>query len=88
MEEHLARTTMDKDGSWGTDIEITPISHLLGVSIAIYDVQIGDYVTRGPYLVDPRQRINNIYGGGTLFSSILFLIIGGVTTTTTTIHQF
>ena len=53
VEEHLARTRMDQDGSWGTDVEVTAISHLLGVNIAMYDVQIDDYVTRGPYLVDP-----------------------------------
>ena len=59
VEEHLARTRMDQDGSWGTDVEVTAISHLLGVNIAMYDVLIDDYVTRGPYLVDPRQRIDN-----------------------------
>ena len=51
----LARTRMDQNGSWGTDVEVTALSHLLGVcvNIAIYDVQIDDYVTCGPYLVDP-----------------------------------
>ena len=60
VEEHLARTRMDQDGSLGTNVEVTAISHLLGVNIAMYDVQIDNYVTRGPYLVDPRQRIDNM----------------------------
>ena len=40
VEEPLARTRMDPDGSWGTDVEVTAISYLLGVNIAMYDVQI------------------------------------------------
>ena len=59
VEEHLARTRMDQDGSWGTDVEVTAISHPLGVNIAMYDVQIDDYITCGPYLVDPQQRNDN-----------------------------
>ena len=52
MEEHLARTGMEHNGVWGTDIEITAIAHLLNINIALFDVPLAQYVVRGPYLVE------------------------------------
>ena len=55
VEDHLRQNRMDQDGSWGTDVEVAALSHLLGTNIAVYDIPTGRYVTRGPYLVDPAR---------------------------------
>ena len=59
VEDHLRENRMDQDGSWGTDVEVAALSHLLGTNIALYDIPTGKYVRRGPYLVDPAQQVND-----------------------------
>ena len=59
LEEHIARTNMALDFVWGTDIEVAIACHLLDVNIAMYCVTQGDYVVRGPWLVNVPQVTDN-----------------------------
>ena len=59
IEGHLTESNMDRNGSWGTDVEIIALAHLLGVNITTYSMVHNSYVVRGPWLVDPAQQMNN-----------------------------
>ena len=47
VEDHFRQHRIDQDGSWGTDVEVAALSHLLGTNIALYDIPTGQYVTHG-----------------------------------------
>ena len=61
VEEYIQQTAMDRDGTWGSAIEIATLSHMLHVPIYVYDVshEISRYTAYFPSLID-RSLTNHI----------------------------
>ena len=43
---------MDLDGTWGTEVEIMTIAHLLNTSIFVYNTEVANWWRFGPDMVD------------------------------------
>ena len=41
MEEYLAATQMEQDGTWGSEVEVMALTHLLDTLIYCYDTSHG-----------------------------------------------
>ena len=50
--EYIRGTNMDRNGTWGTDIELRTASHMLNTSLSMYDTVSGTWTTYGRYNVD------------------------------------
>ena len=59
LEEYLVQSDMQCNGVWGTDVEVVIAAHLLDMNIAMFNVPAGDYVVRGPWLVNHAQPMDN-----------------------------
>ena len=57
--EYIRGTNMDRNGTWGTDIELITASHMLNTSLSMYDIVSGTLTTYGPHNVD-RSLSNSV----------------------------
>ena len=56
--EYIRGTNMDRNGTWGTDIELMTASHMLQTSLSMYDTVSGTWTTYGPHNVDRSLSTN------------------------------
>ena len=55
VQSYIASTGMDQDGTWGTDIEMLSLAHLLQTPVLSYNQQYGQW-----QLVVDRQLMDDI----------------------------
>ena len=51
-------TNMDRNCTWGTDIEVLTASHMLNTTLCMYDTVRGAWSTYGPHNVDVSLSTN------------------------------
>ena len=56
--EYIRGTNMDRNGTWGTDIELMTASHMLNTSLSMYDTVSGTWTTYGPHNIDRSLSTN------------------------------
>ena len=56
IQSYIASTGMDRDGTWGTDIEILSLAHLLQTPVHSYCQQLGLWQRYSPHDVDRQLR--------------------------------
>ena len=52
IQSYIASTGMDQDGTWGTDIEMLSLAHLLQTPVLSYSQQYGQWQRYSPHDVD------------------------------------
>ena len=52
VQEYIEHTRMDEDATWGTDIEIMTLSHLLNTCIFTYNTHDQNWYRFSPHSVD------------------------------------
>ena len=52
VQEYIARTRMDWDGIWGTEVEICTLAHMLHIHIYSYQVSSANWIKYGPDVLD------------------------------------
>ena len=60
VESYIASTGMDQDGTWGTDIEMLTLSHLVQTPILSYSQQHAHWRRYSPHDVD-RQLVDDVH---------------------------
>ena len=50
IEEYTRATNMNRNGTWGSDIEIMTASHMLNTTLCMYDTVSGTWSTYGPLI--------------------------------------
>ena len=62
VEQYINMTAMDRDGTWGSAIEIAAFSHMLNAPLYVYDVshEVSRWITYFPSTLD-RSLNRNIY---------------------------
>ena len=58
IQSYITSTGMDQDGTWGTEIEILSLAHMLQTPIHSYSQQIGRWQRYSPHHVDRQLRDN------------------------------
>ena len=56
IQSYIASTGMERDGTWGTDVEILSMSHLLQTPVHSYSQQLGQWQRYSPHNVDRQLR--------------------------------
>ena len=57
VSEYIEHTCMDQDGTWGTDIEILTLAHLLNTFIFVYTTEQCNWWRYGPQNVDRSLKL-------------------------------
>ena len=52
VQEYIERTNMNENGTWGSDIEIITLSHLINTCIFTYSTQDQNWCKFSPHSVD------------------------------------
>ena len=60
VQSYIASTGMDQDGTWGTDIEMLTLAHLLQTPVLSYSQQHGHWQRYAPHDVD-RQLLDDVH---------------------------
>ena len=58
VSEYIQHTSMDQDGTWGTDIEIFTLAHLLNTCIFVYTTEQCNWWRYGPQDVDRSLNVD------------------------------
>ena len=58
VSEYIQHTSMDQDGTWGTDIEIFTLSHFLNTCIFVYTTEQCNWWRYGPQDVDRSLNVD------------------------------
>ena len=76
VQSYIASTGMDRDGTWGTDIEILSLAHLLQTPFHSYSQPLGLWQRYSPHDVDRQlgddlqQRSMYLYHTGNHFNVV------------------
>ena len=52
VQEYIARSRMDWYGTWGTEVEICTLAHMLQIHIYLYQVSSANWIKNGPNVLD------------------------------------
>ena len=52
IDEYIGRSEMDKDGTWGSDIELLYFAHLCKICVFSYSKELGNWDRYGFHNVD------------------------------------